>query len=138
MRRGLKMKALMRRLLPLVTDEMLKSFNGDSEQTIESLREDWEERINGIEPADTWVEFYPFALVAVRGGWELADGDPICDWCANTFREQFPHEVEPQALLDRMLQSLNEGLIVTDEQFMEYLDGNFDSICQKAIQREQQ
>jgi hypothetical protein len=122
--RGREMKALMERLLPLVTDEMLKSFDGN--------RTEWERNVSDIEPGDSWVEFCPFVLTAEVDGWELADGDPICNWCFNTFTEKFPHDVEPQALLDRMLRSLNEGLIVTDEQCDEYMTGHIEGLAAKA------
>jgi len=118
--RGLELKALMNRLLPLVTDEMLKSFDAD--------RNEWEKNVNDIEPCDAFVEFCPFVLTASDGGWELADGDPICNWCCNTFSEEFTHDVAPQAILDRMLQSLGEGLIVTDAQFEEYLPGHIEGL----------
>jgi hypothetical protein len=129
-KRAREMKALMIRLLCLVTDEMLKSFGAD--------RADWGDSINRITKRRDWVDFYPFGLTAVRGGWELSDGDPdpYCNGMGNTFTEAFPHDVEPQKLLDRMLQSINEGLITNHEQFMEYLHGNSDSILQSVLDGE--
>lgn len=124
-KRGHELKRLMNHLISLVTDEMLKSFNAD--------RNEWEDSIYEIQPDSDWVEFCPFVLMAVPEGWELADGDPICNWCCNTFTERFPRDVETQEILDRMLRSVNEELIVTDKQFREHLDGHIVGLVDSEV-----
>lgn len=60
----------------------------------ESKRDQRLPKLGNIGQDDVWVDFCPFVLSAVAEGWELADGDPICNWCGNTFRRVFPLDVE--------------------------------------------
>lgn len=51
--------------------------------------------VNDISDDDAWVEIFPFVIQMDEDGWELADGDPICNWAGNTFTEKFSIDVDP-------------------------------------------
>lgn len=40
------------------------------------------------------------------GGWSLADGDPICNWCYQTFNVVYPFDTDPAALARRIEKEL--------------------------------
>lgn len=61
---------------------------------------------NEVEDDDLWVELCPFVLSAISGGWELADGDPICNWCFNTFTVEYPLDVDAKVIARRIRKEL--------------------------------
>lgn len=61
-----------------------------------------------IGEADMWVEFCPFVLLMTEDGWELADGDPICNWCSNTFTKKYPMDVDPKVIARKIVLELKK------------------------------
>jgi len=69
------------------------------------LMHDWaiEEQIHiDIADNDCWVAFSPFVLSEHEDGWELADGDPICNWCGNTFEKVYPMDVPAEVIVRKI------------------------------------
>ena len=67
---------------------------------------------DGIGDADVWVEIEPFVLSLHEKGWEVADGDPVCNWCFNTFEKVFPMNVSPIKIARSMRWHWHNGNMV--------------------------
>jgi len=96
------LRSLMGEILSLMSEE---DFYGKEEIDARpdfQVKDEWVENFAEIKPDDAWVEFCPFVLTMHEDGWELADGDPICNWCFNTFTEMFPMDVEAATIVERM------------------------------------
>jgi len=63
---------------------------------------------------DCWHEFMEsggegsLTLELEGDGFSLADGDPICNWCGNTFTEHYPEDVDPATIVKRIVHELRE------------------------------
>ncbi len=62
--------------------------------------------VDSMGDVDVWVEFCPFVLSMEEDGWELADGDPICNWCGNTFSNKYPMDVDAKVIVRKIRREL--------------------------------
>ncbi len=65
---------------------------------------------NTIEDDDVWVDFCPFVLSRTKKGWELADGDPVCNWCGNSFTKIYPVDVDASVIAKKVMQQWKDSL----------------------------
>ena len=58
-----------------------------------------ESGVAAIESGHRFAEFHPFTVLVKDDGWELADGDPVCNWCFNTFFKSFDHDTPAKKIV---------------------------------------
>lgn len=89
------------RSLKQIMDELINKIPDDIKCKIEL------NNISNIKDGDLWVEFCPFVLSAYESGWELADGDPNCNWCGNTFTQVYDFDVDVEEIIDKITSKIS-------------------------------
>ncbi len=87
----------MKRTLKSLFDEVLALLPAGA------INAEWADVV--IDPDDAWVEFYPFVLSKLEDGWELADGDPICNWAGQTFGDHYPEDADAKLIAERIVEA---------------------------------
>lgn len=70
------------------------------------------EIVSAIEKDDCWAEVGPFVIEKREEGWGLLDGDPICNWCGNTFDKDYLMDVEAAKIVRKMQSQLKSTMSV--------------------------
>lgn len=68
---------------------------------------------------DVWHSFAEYEFLGVTlsiegDGWELADGDPVCNWCGQTFTKKYPADVDPAIIARRIVRELKKQALQSE------------------------
>ncbi len=71
-----------------------------------TIKEEWSECYGASDSDDCWIQFYPCVISMDEDGWELADGEPTCNWAGHTFTKKYPTGVDAEKIARRILREL--------------------------------
>jgi len=100
-----------RRSLKQIMKEIFASLPKRVVDDDDPERDEWRRNLAAVGDNDTWVEFCPFVLSMHEDGWELADGDPICNWAGNTFEKVYPVDVAAAVVARRIRRELKKKAV---------------------------